>query len=57
MKDLHIRAYIWFQNQVERTERNESNVEHGTNELILEWPHLVEQLPHLVAVVLPGGAS
>lgn len=55
MKNLQLSLMVRFQNCVERIERNESNVEHGANELVLEWPHLIEQLPHVVAVIFPGG--
>lgn len=56
MKDVQLRLWFWLSDTVERCERNETNVEHVGNELVFELPHLVEQLPHLVAVVFPGGA-
>lgn len=51
MRDLHLRCWVWLQNVVERTERHETELEHATNELLLELPHLSEQVPHLVAVI------
>lgn len=56
MRDLHLRLWFWLHDTVERCERNEANVEHTGNELVFELPHLTEQLPHLVAVILPSGA-
>lgn len=52
MRDITLRLGVKLQNTMERVEKNEGTIEHGGLELAYEWPHLSEQLPHMVAAVL-----
>ena len=52
MRDLCLRAVVRIQITVDWTDKHEVEVEHTTNELLLELPHLLEQLPNMVAAIL-----
>lgn len=52
MRDLYLRTVVRLVLAVDWTDRHETDVEHAVNELLLELPHLTEQLPNLVALIL-----
>lgn len=50
-----VRLYLWVGEQTDRVERNDANVEHATNDLLMEWDHLVHTLPAVVASITGQG--